>query len=198
MTNQHINSYLKDSRKPASLSYDDMEEFYLYDKMIGEASGVEDEVLNSLMDTEVKEAIARLPYDFRIVLILSELEGFKYKEIAEILECPIGTVRSRLSRARRLLDRYLWDYAKERHYFGASCKLNGCREAVDNLVDYIHEEFDHLKDKTLKEHIRHCRACCSRIEFEQKLMRTVREKILSEEYPDNLKKRIMNYVNNII
>jgi RNA polymerase sigma-70 factor (ECF subfamily) len=120
MTNLHINRYQKQSRRPAKLSYEDLEEFYLYNQMMEKdillnTNNVEEEVLNGLLDSEVKEAIERLPWEFRITVILADIEGFRYQEIADILNCPIGTVRSRLSRGRRLLEKYLWEYVRKRY-----------------------------------------------------------------------------------
>lgn len=121
MTNLHINRYQKTARRPASLSYDDIEDFYLYNRIVEDPESprrqdVEEEILNSFLDSEVKEAIEKLPYEFKITVILADIEGFHYQEIADILSCPIGTVRSRLSRGRKLLQKYLWDYALQRDY----------------------------------------------------------------------------------
>lgn len=121
MTNLHINKYQKNAKKPASLSYDEIEDFYLYNRLVEEPGAsrkqsVESQILNSFLDTEVKEAVEKLPYEFKITVILADIEGFRYQEIADIVKCPIGTVRSRLSRGRKLLQKYLWEYAKQRDY----------------------------------------------------------------------------------
>ncbi|MCE1246333.1 MAG: sigma-70 family RNA polymerase sigma factor [Firmicutes bacterium] len=121
LNNLHINRFQKSARTPSSLSFDEVEDFYLYNRITETPYGntpkdMEEEFLNSFLDDEVKEAIEKLPYEFRITVILADIEGFHYQEIAEILSCPIGTVRSRLSRGRKLLQKYLWDYAKKRDY----------------------------------------------------------------------------------
>ena len=121
LTNLHINRYQKKARRPVKVSYDELEDFYLYNRLVEDPDSprrrdVEEQFLNSFLDHEVKEAIEKLPYEFRISVILADIEGFRYKEIAGILNCPIGTVRSRLSRGRKLLQKYLWDYAKQRNY----------------------------------------------------------------------------------
>jgi len=121
LTNLHINHYQKKARRPTKISYDEIEDFYLYNRIVENPDSprrrdVEEEFLSNFLDYEVKEAIEKLPYDFRITVILADIEGFKYKEIAIILSCPIGTVRSRLSRGRKLLQKYLWDYARKRNY----------------------------------------------------------------------------------
>lgn len=121
MTNIHINNYQKERRKPVEISYDGAEEFYLYDKLIDnpelmKKDNVEEEFLSRFLDWEVKEALETLPLDFMITVVLAEIEGFKYREIADILDCPVGTVRSRLSRGRQLLRKHLWEYAQKRNY----------------------------------------------------------------------------------
>ena len=65
---------------------------------------------------EVRESLEALPAQFRAAILLADIEGFSYKEIAEILSVPVGTVMSRLSRGRHLLQRQLWEYAKDRHF----------------------------------------------------------------------------------
>jgi RNA polymerase sigma-70 factor (ECF subfamily) len=71
-------------------------------------------VLDALPDEDVQEALASLPDQFRLAVLLADVEGFSYKEIAEILEVPIGTVMSRLHRGRRALERRLWDVMRDR------------------------------------------------------------------------------------
>ena len=70
-------------------------------------------MLDALPDAEVKEALESIPEQFRMAVILADIEGFSYKEIAEILDVPIGTVMSRIHRGRRQLQKRLWDYAEE-------------------------------------------------------------------------------------
>ncbi len=121
MTNAYINEYRKRSRRPTSASLDDLEEFYLYDHLID--SGVqptserpEDVVLNQLTAQDVLEALDELSDDFREVVVLADIEGFSYREIAEIMDIPVGTVMSRLYRARRRLQRSLYDFAVDAGY----------------------------------------------------------------------------------
>lgn len=73
-------------------------------------------IFDDLIDDDITKALDSLPDDFRLTLIMSDLEGFSYKEIADILDCPIGTVMSRLYRGRRLLRKNLHEYAKEHGY----------------------------------------------------------------------------------
>ena len=89
---------------------------YLYDKLGSEGAeaSAEAQVLDALPDEDVQEALASLPDQFRLAVLLADVEGFSYKEIAEILEVPIGTVMSRLHRGRRALERRLWDVMRDR------------------------------------------------------------------------------------
>lgn len=199
LTNLHINRYQKQARRPNKVSYDDMEEFYLYDKILDDFGSAEEEIIQNLFDYEVKEAIEELPYDFRITVLLADIEGFHYKEIAQILDCPIGTVRSRLSRGRRILQRHLWDYAKNKRIFGKSCKVSNCKEAVENLVDYIKNDIDQVNRNMVKDHLNVCQVCCDRIDFEEKLQQTIKEKAAAaSDTPGKLKEDIMSHLNRLI
>ncbi len=116
-----INRYRKQATHPTPASLPDGEEFYLYNR-IRDLSGqelttaAEDEVLSKYLDEDVYKALNDLPINFRMPVILADIEGLSYKEIAEALQIPIGTVMSRISRARRQLQHSLWNYAKERGY----------------------------------------------------------------------------------
>jgi RNA polymerase sigma-70 factor (ECF subfamily) len=113
LTNTYINSYRKKQREPVTVSGDDMEEWYLYDHIEAQDSA-ENEVLESLPEAEVKAALESLPEGFRLTVWLVDVEGFSYKEAAEILEVPVGTVMSRLHRGRKSLEKALWDSVKGR------------------------------------------------------------------------------------
>lgn len=119
LTNTFINSYRSKKRRPEESELDDVEDFYLYRRMGGLESvranrSAEDELMDWFTDGEVKEAIEALPETFRMAVILSDVEGFSYKEIAEMLDIPIGTVMSRLHRGRKALQKQLYDFALER------------------------------------------------------------------------------------
>ncbi|GHO51584.1 sigma-70 family RNA polymerase sigma factor [Ktedonobacter robiniae] len=116
-----INRYRRQATHPTPASLPEGEEFYLYNQIRdinGQelSQGVEDEVLNQYLDEDVYKALNDLPYNFRMPVILADIEGLSYKEIAESLQIPIGTVMSRISRARRQLQKSLWQYAKDRGY----------------------------------------------------------------------------------
>jgi RNA polymerase sigma-70 factor (ECF subfamily) len=117
LTNQFINTYRKKQREPQIVEGpDDLDEWYLYDKLGGRSVEVsaETEVLDQIPDADVKAALESLPENFRIPVLLADVEGFSYKEIAEIMETPIGTVMSRLHRGRKALEKALWETARAR------------------------------------------------------------------------------------
>jgi RNA polymerase sigma-70 factor (ECF subfamily) len=116
LTNAYINTYRKRQREPQTISDDEIEDWYLYEKLGGQAAepSAEAEVLERLPVQDVQDALASLPEQFRLAVLLADVEGFSYKEIAEILDVPMGTVMSRLHRGRRALERRLWEVTRER------------------------------------------------------------------------------------
>jgi RNA polymerase sigma-70 factor (ECF subfamily) len=116
LTNTFINSYRKKQREPVTVQEDDLDEWYLYDKLgeSGVQPSAEAEVIRSMPDEDVQKALEALPEGFRLAVLLADVEGFSYKEIAEILGIPIGTVMSRLHRGRRALEKALWERVRER------------------------------------------------------------------------------------
>jgi RNA polymerase sigma-70 factor, ECF subfamily len=125
LKNSYINRYRKTSKEPDTVGYDVVEDFYetVRDPNIA-ASAPEEEVFASAMDDEVAKAIEELPEEFRTVVILCDIEQFTYEEIAEFVDCPIGTVRSRLHRARKMLAASLYEYARARGYGSAAGTSN--------------------------------------------------------------------------
>jgi RNA polymerase sigma-70 factor, ECF subfamily len=119
-----INRYRKQASHPTTSSLPEGEDFYLYNRikdLTGQELnvGAEEEVLSHYLDEDVYNALNELPPNFRMAVILADIEGLSYKEIAEALNIPIGTVMSRISRARRQLQRSLWKYAKDKGYVKA-------------------------------------------------------------------------------
>ncbi len=117
LTNSFINTYRKKQREPVTVEGpDDIEEWYLYDRLGGRhvEPSAEAEVLDTIPDEAVKAALESLPEGFRLAVLLADVEGFSYKEMAQMLDIPIGTVMSRLHRGRKALEKALWDTAQER------------------------------------------------------------------------------------
>lgn len=117
LTNLYINSYRKRTREPERVSYDELEDFYLYNRMADASSNTtaspEELVIQQVETDAIREAIERLPEEYRDTVILADLNEFSYQEISEMLEIPIGTVRSRLSRGRRMVQKAIWAFTAE-------------------------------------------------------------------------------------
>lgn len=117
MTNLFINSYRDRAKRPEETSFDEMEDFSLYSKMAADTqkdgTNPEKELFDKLYGDEVQRALDRLPEEFKMVVMLNFVEGFSYQEIAEILGIELGTVKSRLHRGRKLLQKSLWEFAKK-------------------------------------------------------------------------------------
>ncbi len=116
LTNTFINRYRAAKRRPDETDLDDVEDFYLYRRLGGleearAGRSAEDELMDLFSEAEVKAAVDALPEQFRMAVLLADVEGFSYKEIAGILDIPIGTVMSRLHRGRKNLQKALFEFA---------------------------------------------------------------------------------------
>lgn len=117
LKNSYINKYRKQSKKPQEVDYDEVSSFYESIRAARtDTSDLEDRMYRDLMDDELSLALEDLPEDFRTVVLLCDVEGFTYEEIANMLDVPIGTIRSRLHRGRNLLKSQLFDYARKRGF----------------------------------------------------------------------------------
>ena len=114
MKNSFINNYRKTNRQPHKVDYEDVQNFYENIKSEDvKTQHYESDAFSDVLDDEIANALSILPDDFRTIVFLSDIEGYTYEEIAEFMDCPIGTVRSRLHRARKMLYSLLFQYANE-------------------------------------------------------------------------------------
>lgn len=117
LKNAFINEYRKKAKRPTQVDYEELINFHdEEDSQYSSYSDLREEMFKGMMGDEVTNAINDLPVDFRTVILLSDLEGFTYEEIASIIDIPIGTVRSRLHRARNMLKEQLKKYAESLGY----------------------------------------------------------------------------------
>ncbi len=117
LKNSYINNYRKKSKQPNQVDYDEVSTFYETIRAERtDTSDLEDRMFRELIDDDISNALEELPEDFRTVVLLCDVEGFTYEEIANMLDVPIGTIRSRLHRGRNLLKAQLMEYAEKRGY----------------------------------------------------------------------------------
>ena len=119
LTNAFINRYRSKQRRPIETDLADVEDLYLYKRVTtlenaAVTLSAEDQFLDLFTDDEVKSAVEDLPDTFKLPVILADVEGFAYKEIAEMLDIPVGTVMSRLHRGRKAMQKQLYEYAQAR------------------------------------------------------------------------------------
>ena len=119
LTNTFINTYRAKQRRPMETDLDDVEDMYLYRRIGAFESALasrsaEDQLMDLFTDDEVKAALDALPVNFRLPVLLADVEEFSYKEIAEMLDIPIGTVMSRLHRGRKAMQKQLYEFARDR------------------------------------------------------------------------------------
>jgi RNA polymerase sigma-70 factor, ECF subfamily len=120
LTNAYINNYRKKHREPEKVSvdaYDKTDDFHLYNRLSARAGGVSPDpvktVIDRLTDLDFRRALDALPEEYRTAVVLYDLQGLSYQEAAESLDVPLGTVRSRLSRGRKMLQKALWKHAQD-------------------------------------------------------------------------------------
>lgn len=141
MKNTFINSYRRKKLRPGTVDFDEIQEGLESSMIPASGSGLgdpESEFLEGEIDHEVREALLGLPHDYKVVVLLADLQGFAYKEIAELLEIPVGTVMSRLYRGRRILERALLSFGKRYNYLHqAPEKLRDHRIDVSELFPAV-------------------------------------------------------------
>lgn len=124
MKNSFINSYRKTAKEPNKVDYEDVQNFYENVKEEDvKTQHYQNDAFNDVLDDQITNALSKLPDDFRTIVFLSDVEGYTYEEIADFIDCPIGTVRSRLHRARKMLYSLLYDYAKDKGLVSKSTRI---------------------------------------------------------------------------
>ena len=117
MQNSYINNYRKKIKEPLKVEYDDVQNFYESIKSEDvKIQHYQHDAFGNVLDDEITNALSILPDDFRTIALLSDIEGYSYKEISEYVDCPIGTIRSRLHRTRKILYALLYKYALKNGY----------------------------------------------------------------------------------
>lgn len=127
LTNSYINIYRYKKRRPREVDVDDSDTMFIYHKLRGSTAedltaSSEEQFLETITDSDISEALNQLPEQYREVILLADIEGLSYAEIAEMLEIPAGTVMSRLHRGRKALQKALWNYAVSHNLVGAQDK----------------------------------------------------------------------------
>ncbi len=117
LKNTFINQYRKNRKSSDDVSFDDVEDVFettiKETKLLNSPANPEKELNTKVIDERIEDALSEIPDDYRLAVVLSDMEGYSYREIADIMECPLGTVMSRLYRGRKMLQKYLLDYAEE-------------------------------------------------------------------------------------
>lgn len=137
MKNSFINNYRKSNKESNKVDYEDVQNFYETIKPDDvKMKHYEGDAFSNILDDEIANALSVLPDDFRTIVFLSDIEGYSYEEIADFMDCPIGTVRSRLHRARKMLYALLYQYAQNNGFVDSNV-LNSKRNQTKLRLDKI-------------------------------------------------------------
>lgn len=182
-----------------------IQDFYLYRqaldsdqlRMAGDPEAI---VLEGLLDEDIQQALDNLAEHYRTPFLLCTLEGLSYKEVAEILGVPVGTVMSRVHRARTILQQQLWDYfiARFPHYAPQGAEFPEvppeCADACRAISAYLDKELDPRTLRVVQGHLNACRRCCDQLVFERRLRAVIRERLRRQRLPRAFKHRLRKIV----
>jgi RNA polymerase sigma-70 factor (ECF subfamily) len=203
LTNCHRATWRAKARRLFTVSVDDAPDLFLYSafRQAGLATGGDDpadQLIGRLSRDAVDQAIRRLPPDYRETAALYFTEELSYQEIAEVLSVPVGTVRSRLHRARKLLQQFLWNVAVDegivrlahprapQFAFGSP----ECEHAFRRLDDYLDRELTAAEMAKVRDHLEVCAMCSSEFAFEASLVADVRQKIQRIDVPADFRQQV--------
>ena len=203
LTNAFINTYRSRQRRPAESDLADIEDMYLYRRLstldtLAASRSAEDQLMDMLTDDEVKQALEDLPENFRLPVLLADVEGFAYKEIAEMLDIPIGTVMSRLHRGRKAMQKSLYDFA---HDVGWPARppdarrameptMGDCNETLRELESFLDGELTPAALDDIRSHLGDCPNCLEAFDFHAELKAVIAAKCKNDELPPGLMSRI--------
>lgn len=208
MTNLYIDRYRKAKRGPEEVDVADVDELAVYRQLANEDGTPEAEVLANLPDEEVRAALHDLPEANRVVVLLADVDGLSYREIAEELDVPIGTVMSRLHRGRRALEQRLGAYAfangltehppvdgeagAARDRMGRDGKPlpNECVALIDEVQGFLDGELDAEATETLHRHVDECAPCFKMASFKRGVRELVSDRLVRAEGSDVLAERL--------
>lgn len=203
MTNRHRATWRSKARRLFTVSLDEAPDLFLYNAF-GEAGlatgGADpaDQLIGRLSREAIDRAIRRLPIDYQETAALYFTEDLSYQEVAEVLGVPVGTVRSRLHRARKLLQQMLWRVAEDEglvHVAHPRVKERGldragCEVAFRRLDDYVDRELSEAEMALVRGHLEVCALCTAEFAFEASLIADVRRKLQRIDVPADFRSRL--------